>query len=491
MTIEVSTIGRGPKRSTSEPQNGSATANSLLTINNGGTFAGELVNGSSKTLGINLTAGTLTLRGHDGKPTARVFAVSYVADASTPATGTTVRRPVSFFFNGGPGAGTAYLHLGAAGPVALVFPSNDITDGAGARLEPNTDSWLRFSDLVFIDAVGTGWSLPVDPKAAPRQFWGAVPDGEAFADAIRLWLERNGRTASPKYLVGESYGGVRSIETAWSLQQDQNILLDGIVMISPAIDETLGDPSNPVGDAIEIPAFAAAAMDRAGTLTQAGWDDAYRYAMGSYLTADAGALPTGAAADGFYGELARRTGLPLAVIRKERGAIDFEAHDVRSRDGRLYSMYDATQSIADPYPEGENEDDSPDPVLSGYGRAYGNAFTTYAADALGWHTELRYELLSETVNKAWDPKDGREPVAPTIPKLRKLLALDPALRVFIAHGYFDTVCPAAGTRALVGRIPVGADRIRLALYPGGHMLYTRVGSRAALARDVGAFYAGK
>lgn len=130
-------------------------------------------------------------------------------------------------------------------------------------------------------------------------------------------------------------------------------------------------------------------------------------------------------------------------------------------------------------------------MLSGYGRAYGNAFTNYAADALGWHTELRYDLLSETVNKAWDPKDGRDPVAPTIPKLRKLLALDPALRVFVAHGYFDTVCPAAGTRALVGRIPVGADRIRLRIYPGGHMLYTRTASRAALARDAQAFYAGR
>lgn len=441
---------------------------------------------SGAPLGYTATAGTLTLRGSDGKPTARVFAVSYVADGAAPS-----RRPVSFFFNGGPGAGTAYLHLGAAGPVALVFPPGHDLDGAGARLAANPDSWLRFSDLVFIDAVGTGYSLPLDHDKAAKQFWGVAQDGAAFADAIRIWLEHHGRTSSPKYLVGESYGGVRSIETAWALQQQQNIILDGIVMISPAIDEQLLLGIGPVGDAIEIPAFAAARLDATHALTPAAWDDAYRYAMGPYLIADANALLTGAAADAFYAKLAAVTGLPEAIVRRERGSIDPEAHDVRSRGGRLYSMYDATQSIADPYPEGDNPDDSPDPVLSGYGRAYGNAFTSYVGDTLGWRTELRYELLNEEVNKAWEWKEGQSPVAATVPKLRKLLALDPSLRVFVAHGYFDTVCPAAGTKYIMGRIPVGADRIRLAIYPGGHMLYTRPASRAALARDVGAFYAGK
>ncbi len=442
--------------------------------------------GAGAPLGYTATAGTLTLRGRDGKPTARVFAVSYVADGQAPA-----RRPVSFFFNGGPGAGSAFLHLGAAGPVALVFPTAQDTDGAGARLAPNPDSWLRFSDLVFIDAVGTGYSLPLDPDKAAKQFWGVAQDGSAFADAIRVWLERNGRTSSPKYLVGESYGGVRSIETAWALQQEQNIILDGIVMISPFIDAQTGLSDDPVTDAIEIPAFAAAHLDSTHALTPAAWDDAYRYAMGPYLTADANALPKGAAADSFYATLAAVTGLPEDLVRRERGSIDPQAHDVRSRGGRLYSMYDATQSVADPYPEGDNNEDSPDPVLAGYGRAYGNAFTSYVGDTLGWRTELPYQLLNDEVGRAWEWKDGQSPVAPTVPKLRKLLALDPTLRVFIAHGYFDTVCPAAGTRYVVGRIPVGAERIRLALYPGGHMLYTRPGSRAALARDVGAFYVKK
>ena len=441
---------------------------------------------SGAPLGYTATAGTLTLRDKDGKPTARVFAVSYVADGPAKP-----GRPVSFFFNGGPGAGSAFLHLGAAGPVALAFPTANDTDGAGARLVPNTDSWLRFSDLVFIDAVGTGYSLPLDHDKASKQFWGVAQDGSAFADAIRVWLERNGRTSAPKYLVGESYGGVRSIETAWALQQEQNIILDGIVMISPLIDAQTGLGDDPVTDAIEIPAFAAAHLDATHALTPAAWDDAYRYAMGPYLTADANALQTGAAADGFYAKLAAVTGLPEKLVRRERGSINAQAHDVRSRGGRLYSMYDATQSIADPYPEGDNNEDSPDPVLAGYGRAYGNAFTSYVGDTLGWRTELPYKLLDDQVGRVWEWKDGQDPVAATVPKLRKLLALDPSLRVFIAHGYFDTVCPAAGTRYVVGRIPVGADRIRLALYPGGHMLYTRPGSRAALAQDVGAFYAKK
>ena len=435
-------------------------------------------------IGYTATAGTLTLRDDKGEPSAKVFYVAYVADGQQAE-----HRPVSFFFNGGPGAGSAFLHLGAAGPMTLDFPASNPTDGANALLQPNPDSWLRFTDTVFVDAIGTGYSLPVKPEQAAKLFWGVKQDGSAFADAIRVWLERNRRERSPKYLVGESYGGIRSIKTAYALQTEQNIPLTGIVMVSPAIEMSLiGDSGNPISNAILLPSLAASALERDHRLTAQAADDAYHYAFGPYLSTLVGPLPEGEAAAGFYAKVASLTGLPEAVVAKERAQIDPQAHDVRSRDGRLYSLYDGTVSIADPYPEGIDNGDSPEPVLSGYGLAYGNAFTGYVSDTLGFRTELKYDLLNLDVNRKWDYKQGDDLVSRGMPDLRKLMAVNPSLRVFIANGYFDLTCPFAGSRWLIEHMPVGRDRVQLKVYPGGHMLYTRPDSRAALARDVAALY---
>ncbi|MBB2200645.1 S10 family peptidase [Gluconacetobacter tumulisoli] len=437
-----------------------------------------------QTIAYTAHAGTLTLRTGDGKPGAKVFYVAYTQDGANPQA-----RPVSFFFNGGPGAGSAYLNLGAAGPRVLQFPRDTPTDGAAAHLADNPDSWLPATDMVFIDAVGTGYSLPVDPSKAAAAYYGVTKDGAAFSKAIELWVGQNGRQASPHYLVGESYGGIRSIQVAWQLQQEQNLIVNGIVMISPAIQmQYLDTANNPVAAAMTLPTFIAAHLDATHQLTPAAVDDAYRYAFGPYLTTLANAPPQGAAAQTFYADVARRTGLPEAVVAKQRGTLDPMSHDVRSRDGRLYGLYDFTQSIADPYPEGIDNNDSPEMTLSGFGRAYGNAFAGYAANELGFRTDLTYDLLSMEVNGAWAWGDKGSPMTDQVALLRKLLALDPGLRIFVANGYFDMACPFGTTRWTRDHIPVGADRIGLHLYAGGHMLYARPDSRAALWHDVDSFY---
>ncbi|WP_086643516.1 S10 family peptidase [Acetobacter sp. DsW_063] len=430
-------------------------------------------------------AGTLTLRDDKGDPAARVFYVAYTLDSAPDD-----RRPVSFFFNGGPGGGSAFLNLGAAGPVALNFPAGNPTDGANAKLAPNPDSWLGATDMVFIDAVGTGYSIPVKPEDANKTFYGTKQDARAFAKAIELWTSQFGRHASPHYLVGESYGGIRSIEVATALQEQQNLILNGIVMVSPALEMKFLDPAaNPLAAAMLLPSLQAANLDGQHKLTPEAANEAYGYAFGPYLSALAGPPPEGDAAHSFYADVAGHTGLDAGIIARQRGALDPQAHDVRSRDGRLYSLYDATLSIADPFPEGVDNSDSPDPVLFGFGRAYGSAFEGYAAQTLGFHTELTYDLLNLDVNRAWDYRGDGELIASEIPALRKLLALNPTLRVFIANGYFDLVCPFASSRWVAEHIPVGRDRIALHVYPGGHMLYTRPATRTALSRDVKAFLA--
>lgn len=435
---------------------------------------------AGKTLAYTATAGTLTLRDGAGEATARLYYTAYTLDGAAPGS-----RPVTFFFNGGPGAGSAYLHLGAAGPKALQFPQNE-ADGAGAHLIDNDATWLPATDMVFLDPVGTGWSLAAKPEEAGKQFWGVRQDAESLAKAIALWLARNGRTESPKYLAGESYGGVRSIKVARALQASQAIILRGIVMVSPLLEEQYFFSDDPLTYAFWLPTLAAAALERQGKLTDAAADAAYRYATGPYAATLIGPMPEGEAARAFYARVAQVTGLPEAIVAKERGQPVPAAHDVRSQNGRLYSLYEMSLSVADPAPEGISDEDSPDPLLEGYGQAYGNAFVGYAAGFLNYRTELTYRLLDREVNAHWDWKErGHGPLS-TRDDMKKLLALNPSLKILITHGYFDAVCPFATTRWLVEHLPVGRDRVTLKTYPGGHMLYTRPASRAALARDVAA-----
>jgi carboxypeptidase C (cathepsin A) len=433
-------------------------------------------------LAYTATAGTLTLRDDKGERNAKVFYVSYVLQGGDPKT-----RPVSFFFNGGPGAGTAYLHLGAAGPQVLQFPEQE-TDGANAKLKDNQDTWLPFTDMVFIDAIGTGWSRPAKLDDAQKQFWGVKQDAAAFAKVVALWLAKNSRTPSPKYLVGESYGGVRAIKLARDLQRDQGTIVNGIIMISPLIEAAFLEHTadNPLADALHLPSFVASALERRHAFDAKAVDDAYRFALGEYLTTLVGPPLEGDAAKGFYDKVAGLTDIAEPVVAKHRAHLEPFAADIRSQDGQVRSLYEFSLSAPDPFPEGGGE--WVDPLLHGYSHAYGSAFTGYAADALGFKTDLTYELLSEGVNQKWDRRNDGEGPTGSINDLRELLALNPSLHVLVAHGYFDVVTPFGVSKWLIDHLPLGRDRVALKVYAGGHMLYTRAGSRAALKTDAGALY---
>lgn len=434
-------------------------------------------------LAYTATAGTLNLFDQGGERTAAVFYTAYVLKERAPET-----RPVTFVFNGGPGAASAYLHLGLAGPRVIDFGS-DGRDGAGARLRDNPDTWLKFTDLVMIDPIGTGWSRTAKADDA-KNFYGVREDAQVLAKTIALYLARSGRTQSPKYLLGESYGGFRSVKVARALQQDQGLVVAGIVMVSPMIEGGLqfGSDRMALGAALQLPSVVAANLELRHAFSADALAAAERFAMADYLTTLAGPAPQGETAKSFYTRVAELTGLPLDVVTRSRGFVrEAYSKHLRGSEQKIVSAYDASFTAPDAFPESDHGSD--DPILDGFTRALGGTFVGYARGELGFKTDMTYALLAHDIAGRWDWGRGRSP-ASAEPDLRELLALNPSFRVLIAHGYSDMVIPYSVSRYIIDHLPPlgGTDRVQLKLYRGGHMMYLNAASRAALTTDARTFY---
>jgi carboxypeptidase C (cathepsin A) len=431
------------------------------------------------------TAGTLSLYDQSGERSAAIYYTAYVAKGVDPD------RPVTFVFNGGPGAASAFLNLGLVGPriAQLALASHD---GSPTKLQDNPDTWLAFTDLVLIDPVGSGWSRPAKPDGGSA-FWGVQRDADSMAKAIALYVANNARAASPKYILGESYGGFRAAKVARAVQEQQGIIISGIVMLSPLLDGalTFGGTRLALGAALQLPSLAAAELERKGTFSKEKLAEAERFALTDYLSTLAGAPPRGEAAHGFYARVAAFTGLPEDVVEKTQGFIrDSYVKNLDAGERKIVSHYDATFAVDDPYPD-QAAPRGPDPLLDGAVRAYGGAYAAYARDELGFKTEMTYILLASDISGKWDWGQGSGRFgANVVDDLRTLLALRPSFRLLIAHGYSDMVTPYAVSRYVLDHLPQMGDptRAQLRLYRGGHMLYLDPGSRHAFSADAKAFY---
>ncbi len=437
-------------------------------------------------LAYTATAGTLSLFDQSGERSAAIFYTAYVAKSNDP------RRPLTFAFNGGPGAGSAFLNLGLVGPRLAEFGMAG-HDGANVRLMDNPDTWLAFTDLVLIDPVGTGWSRPAKPDGGSA-FWGVSRDAESMAKAIALYVAKNGRVSSPKYILGESYGGFRAAKVARDLQSDQGIVTAGVLMISPLLEGAFqfGGDRFALGAALQLPSLMATELERTGTFSKEALAQAEHFALTDYLSTLAGPPPHGDAAREFYARVARMTGLPQDVVARTRGFIrDAYVKNLRSGEHKIVSHYDATFAVDDPNPESESAR-GPDPILDGVVRAYGGAFVGYARDELGFKTEMTYNLLASDISGKWDWHEGPGHAPPSVADdLRDLLALTPSFRLMIAHGYSDMVTPYAVSRYVLDHLPssIAEERAELRLYRGGHMFYTDPQSRKAFTADARTMYA--
>jgi carboxypeptidase C (cathepsin A) len=438
---------------------------------------------ASGKLAYTATAGTFSLLDESGERSAAVYYTAYVAK------GTDARRPVTFGFNGGPGAASAYLTLGLVGPRVADFTGNDPTV---TRLRDNPQTWLAFTDLIMIDAVGTGWSRPAKPDGG-KPFYGVKGDAEALAKVIALYVAKNGRGDSPKYILGESYGGFRAAKVAQTLRHQQGLTVSGIIMLSPLIDGglTFSSGRSALGAALRLPSLAAAQLERKGAFSKDALGEAERFALTDYLITLAGPPPQGEAARNFYTRVAHVSGVPEETVAKSRGFIrDAYIKHLRSAEGKVVSHYDATFAVPDPFPE-QDTARGPDPLLDGLTRAYGALYSNYARDELGFKTEMTYILLSSDVAGKWDWGQGSGRASASVSDdVRELLALIPSFRLLVAHGYSDMVTPYAVSRYVLDHLPpIGEPgRTTLALYRGGHMFYIDPQSRQAFSADAKAYY---
>jgi carboxypeptidase C (cathepsin A) len=475
--------GRGGERPRVEQQQ-QAAGKGVLRLLPGDSVTEHSIDTAKGKLAYTATAGTLAFYDQSGEQSAAVFYTAYVAKNGTS------NRPVTFAFNGGPGAASAFLHLGLVGPRILDFGPG-ARDAAQAKLIDNPNTWLAFTDLVLIDPVGTGWSRAAKQDDA-KNFWSIESDANAMAKAIALYVGKNDRAGSPKYLLGESYGGFRAAKTARALVREQGIPVNGIVMLSPFLEGwlTFGNDSSALRAALELPSLAAAELERKNAFNAQALAAAEKFAMTDYLTALAGPAPQGEAAKAFYARVAQVSGLPVETVAEARGFVT-DAYVKRLREGKIVSRYDATFAVDDPFPE-QRSSRAPDPVLDGVSRAYGGAFAAYARNELGFKTEMTYALLANDVTRQWDWQGGRGQ-ASADSDLRVLLSFSPSFRLLIGHGYADMVTPYAMSRYVLDHLPPSdpPGRAQLKLYRGGHMFYLDAQARQAFSADAAAFYRGE
>jgi carboxypeptidase C (cathepsin A) len=435
-----------------------------------------------RTLRFTATAGSIQVPQDGPGLQAEIAFVSYTLDGADPAT-----RPVTVALNGGPGAASAYLHLGVLGPWRLPLDGPTISPSAAPVLVPNAETWLDFTDLVFIDPPGTGYGRVVGGDQVRDRFYSVGGDIDGLAAFVTRWLKEKNRLMSPKFFAGESYGGFRGPLLAQKLQGDQGIGLSGLVLVSPVfdfdwLDQGAGAPWTLAG---LLPSLAAASLSRKGPVSREALREAENYASGEYLVDLMRGFQDKQAVERVSRRVAELSGLDPELTRRLAGRIDMRTvqRELRRGSNEVVSAYDTNVAVADPNPNAYLSRFE-DPVLTGMTAPLTSAIIHHLNRNLNYKAEGRYNLLNGGVNGAWRWGGGRSGPE-NLEELRQALSLDGKLRVLVTHGFTDLVTPYYASQLLLNQVPnLGSEnRVALKVYEGGHMFYSRQGSRQAFRDD--------
>jgi carboxypeptidase C (cathepsin A) len=451
---------------------------------------------SGRVVPYTATAGTLTIRDVSGKPKASIFYTAYTADGAPSG-----RRPVMFFYNGGPGSASLWLRMGSFGPMRLQTGNPESIRPAPFNFGPNPDTLLGATDMVFIDAPGTGYSRPLgDVKGS--DFYGVDQDADAFAKAIIRYTTKFSRWDSPKFLFGESYGTTRSGALAYQLQ-DRGLALNGVVLLSSIMNYGRRQPGLDRDYLNYLPSYAATAwyhhkmanppatVEQAAALGRA-------FAQGPYAAAlEKGQTISPQERDAVAQQMSALTGLSPEFIERANLRVDLSRFrkELMRNERETIGRYDSRYMGIDPDAAGESPDyDASDTAISG---AFIGTLNTYLARDLGYQTNMAYRAsASEEEGFKWDWNHKAPGVRFTLNAPNTALDLaaamreNPYLKVLSLNGWYDMATPFFGTEYDLGHMmlePAQQRNLEFRYYPSGHMVYLNPDALHQMRLDVERF----
>jgi carboxypeptidase C (cathepsin A) len=444
---------------------------------------------AGKALAYTATTGFLPIKDDQGHVEAHMFYVAYTVDNSGP------KRPLTFAFNGGPGSATIWLHMGCFGPKRVKMRPNGFMPPPPFEWEENQNTILDRTDIVFVDAIGTGYSRAVTPELG-RKFWSVSGDIAAFGEFVRLYLQKNSRWTSPVYLAGESYGTTRAAGLSGYLV-DHGIALNGIVLISTILNfETVSfGIGNDLPYILYLPTYAETAAFHHKLAPELEKDpealrqEVEKFAAGEYAMA----LQQGDSIDptlrqSVIDRLARYTGLSKQYIARCDLRIDLSHFDTELlRDetkivGRLDGRFTAFNETA------TQQTPEFDPSEAAIRPPYTSVFGDYVKTELGFQSDLVYYVLGGGIGRwDFDTAGGRAGFADTSQALRRAFAKNPYLQVYIAEGFYDAATPYFAVEYTfnhMGLTPDAHKNIARGHFNAGHMVYIDNESMNKLKQDV-------